>query len=214
MRLSSFWWSRRCRVAWSGKAIALGVGDHDRHGLDEALGVAVSGHDTLALEAGDQAVEGGRLALGRLDGPGLGLVLVDAEDHQAVGQLGVDVGGRGGEHEGDRSGHLVAAGAELAGGGVLAGRGDREATFGHQQLERVRSPGGSLLFGHRQHLVGQIGRTRRSRGPGRSPPSRRPGPPRAPGRRPRRPSVDLPAAEEDCTTTPKGRSALREMVAR
>ena len=93
-----------------------------------------------------------------MDGAGLGLVLVDAEHDEAVGELGVELGGRRREDEGDRALHLIRARPQPPRGGVLARGGDREPSFCQEQLEGVQGAGGALLFGDRQHLVGEVAR--------------------------------------------------------
>ena len=64
----------------------------------------------VALGAGQVAGQGLGLPLAGVYGPGLGLALVDGEHDAAVQQLGVDVDGGGGEHDGDGAGHPVGVG--------------------------------------------------------------------------------------------------------
>jgi hypothetical protein len=89
----------------------LGARDNDGQRFQQTLRIAVKPYHRFAPEAGHKPLQGGGAALGRLDGPGLGPVLVYAEHDQSVGQFGVDFGRRGGHEQRDGPLDAVAAGA-------------------------------------------------------------------------------------------------------
>ena len=102
---------------------------HHRHRAEQPLGVGVASEDVGSFGAGDQPLQCLGVALGSVDRPGLVAPLVDGEDEQPVGQLLVEFGGRGGHEQGDRAGDLVGVGHQASAERVLAGRGDRQASF-------------------------------------------------------------------------------------
>jgi hypothetical protein len=138
-----------------GERAGVGVGDEQRP--QHALGVAVHGQRPLAFVIGQQALEGLPLALAAMDGARLLAVLVDREHETAIEQLVVDLDRRGGEHDHHRALHPVLVRDELPRGRVLARGGNRQLTFGLQELQCVAGALGTLLLDQGEDLVPQIG---------------------------------------------------------
>ena len=83
---------------------------HHRDRTQQSLRIDVQCDDVCATGAGNETFDGLAIALGDLDGPGLVASLVDRQHQQPVGQLLVELGRRGGQKQGHRSGDLVGVG--------------------------------------------------------------------------------------------------------
>ena len=96
--------------------------------------------DFLVLDI-SMPVMDGKSALAELrrenKGEDLVSVLINAEHHETVFQLGIERGRGGGHHERQRTGGLVALRARQS-PFVVARRCDRETAFAHEQFECVR----------------------------------------------------------------------------
>ena len=115
-----------------GQLLGEGVGDEQRP--QQPLGVLLDLHDLVPVLVGEQSVQRLALPLKRVDGPGLGPLLVDGQDQATVEELLVHVDGRGRQHDHHRPLDPVLVGDEPPRLRVLAGRCDRQLPLALQQL--------------------------------------------------------------------------------
>ena len=138
------------------KAELAGIGIDDSNRFQQPLGVLEEFHGLAALFSEPEALQRAGFALHGVDTLGLFAGLVHTEDEAAVGQFLVEVGGGGGDENGDGTFDAVLLGFHSATAGVLAGAGDGEFLLGLEELERVSGLARPLFFDNGEDFVLEI----------------------------------------------------------